>query len=224
MVEYMLKQPGQLSNDAINGLRAITINVLGQIAYGQPGAFKPMKLPRDPSADMTYVEAISLCAEFLVFSVFFPSALLRLPIMPKELQTLGAAKQRIPSLKANMLEQERRRIASSANTRDNLMSMLVQLSDQGKKIHDKGETAAGSAGQYLTEDEIGGNLFLFTGAGFDTTANTLAFAITILASHPELQVWIQQELDQVLGGVERGNPVDYSTVFPKLTRCMAMLV
>jgi len=95
------------------------------------------------------------------------------------------------------------------------MSMLVRLSDNAKS-----SKAGGATGQYLTEEEISGNMFIFTGAGFDTTANTLTYAIVLLSAYPEWQTWIQEEVDGVLGGT--ASP-DYTTVFPKLTRCLALM-
>jgi cytochrome P450 len=63
----------------------------------------------------------------------------------------------------------------------------------------------------------------FTAAGFDTTANTLAFAVTLLAANPEWQTWIFEELDQVLPSDPTAE-VDYKEIYPQLTRCMAIMV
>ncbi|KAK3938605.1 cytochrome P450 [Diplogelasinospora grovesii] len=232
MVDYMLRQPGGASRDVISGLRAIAINVLGQVGYGEPKPFKPMELPRDPAAaeKSTYVEAISLCAELLVFAALIPSKFMRMSFMPKALQTLAVAVENIPGLTKEMLEQERKRIASShsgSGSRDNLMSMLVRLSDAGKSGDKQQSGLAGEAGphgQYLTDDEISGNLFVFTGAGFDTTANTLAYAITLLAAYPQWQEWIQEELDRVLGEQEQTESPDYNTTYPQLARCLAVML
>src|ERR1700712_4930554 len=63
----------------------------------------------------------------------------------------------------------------------------------------------------------------FTAAGFDTTANTMAYAVTLLAADPKWQTWIFEELDQVLP-VDPTAEVDYKKVFPQLTRCLALMV
>ncbi|KAM6536020.1 hypothetical protein FALCPG4_005541 [Fusarium falciforme] len=222
MAGFMLGMPKGESRDTIEGLRVIAINVLGQVVYGQPKPFGLMELPRDPDSSMSYIDAISLCTEQLVVAALVPARLLRLPVMPKTLQTVGAALHNLPNLTKNMLHQERRRTASGAGAPDNIMSMLVRLSDQEKvKGHDE---LLGRASQYLTEDEIAGNLFVFTAAGFDTTANTMAYAITLLAAYPEWQLWIQDELDLVLGVDKRSDVPEYSTTFPKLTRCLALMI
>lgn len=246
MADHLLNHPGGESRDTINCLRGIAINVLGQVGYGQPKPFQPMELPRDPKERMTYVEAISLCTELLVISALMPGWLLRLPFMPRVIRTVGAALKSLPGLTEDMLDQERQRQAmtssekklddqqaaarvggGSKTARDNLMSQLVRLSDQGRigGISSGDKVGAGS-GQYLTEDEIAGNLFIFKGAGFDTTANTMTYAVGLLAAYPDWQAWMQEELDHVLGGAneENGAGLDYATHFPKLNRCLAVMV
>ncbi|GKT86483.1 cytochrome P450 [Colletotrichum tofieldiae] len=106
------------SSDAIPGLRAIAINVLTRVAYGHRKPFALTSLPRDPKADMSYVDGISLCAELLVVAALVPIWVLRLPIMPKLVQTLGVALTRLPELTGDMLDQERRRAAGKASAGD----------------------------------------------------------------------------------------------------------
>ncbi|KZL75677.1 hypothetical protein CI238_04877 [Colletotrichum incanum] len=226
------------SSDTIPGLRSIAINVLSRVAYGHRKPFALTSLPRDPKAEISYVDGISLCAELLVVAALVPIWVLRLPIMPKLVQTLGVALARLPELTRDMLDQERRRAAgkaSAGDTPDTIMSMLVRLSDQEKNQSDdaapsdkKAVSSTSSTNKtYLTEEEIAGNLFIFTVAGFDTTANTMAYAVTLLAAYPEWQAWVQAEIDAVLGpapseGEDEQLP-DYTTAFPKLTRCLAVM-
>jgi hypothetical protein len=236
----------------IPGLRKIAMNVLARIAYGRHTPFALSSSLSDSSTNMSYVDAISLCTELLVPAAFLPAKLLRLPIMPQLLQTLGAALERLPSLTQDMLNQERKRSCAVSSTTDQtttatlsscsntIMSTLVRLSDQGKDRtddttstlleKDKARTGRSGAGSsYLSEEEIAGNLFIFTAAGFDTTANTMSYAVALLAAYPEWQVWIQTEIDNVLGGPQEelgaGMPLpEYTTAFPKLVRCLAVMV
>ena len=76
----------------------------------------------------------------------------------------------------------------------------------------------------LTDDEVLGNLFLYSTAGHDTTSNTLCYAIYLLAIYPELQNWIGEEVDEVVSGQGESGDWDYNTVFPKLQRCLALMV
>jgi cytochrome P450 len=210
------------ARQTITGLRTLAMNVLARIAYGHRKPFVPQAPVRDPTSSMSYVDAIALCTELLVAAALLPAGLLKLPFMPNSLQCLGVALQRLPELTKNMLDWERHEGTGSVKDHsDTIMSILVRLSDQEKEQADRPLVRGGSVGKsYLTEDEIAGNLFIFTAAGFDTTANTMSYACTLLAAYPQWQTWIQGELDTVLGLAEP----DYATAFPKLIRCMAVMV
>lgn len=218
----------------LDGLRTVAINVLAHIAYGHHKHFSLPVPAEKTSWDMTYVDAISICTELLMLAAFLPARLCRLPIMPHSLQALGVALQRLPELTRDMLHQERSitKTRGSDKRPDTIMSTLVRLSDQEKgQTHELGTASekhpaveeSRESKTYLTEDEIAGNLFIFTAAGFDTTANTMGYAVTLLAAYPEWQAWLQDELDSVLGGASHSTS-DYETCFPLLMRCMAVMV
>ncbi|KAF2167947.1 hypothetical protein M409DRAFT_22092 [Zasmidium cellare ATCC 36951] len=63
--------------------------------------------------------------------------------------------------------------------------------------------ATGEAKDALPEDHALGNLFLTALAGHETTANTMAFTILLLAVYPEWQRRVQEQLDQQFDGRER---------------------
>jgi len=220
------------SSDSLPGLRAIAINVLTRVAYGQHTPFSIASSYRDAAKALTYVDGIALVVDLLLAAVFVPARILRLPFMPQLSRKLGQAMVKLPDLTVDMLDQERKR-SSSANSEEfqnTIMTTLVRLSDQGKEQDDNHgssdkSVATGSNKQYLTEEEIAGNLFIFTAAGFDTTSNTMSYAICLLAAYPEWQAWTQAEIDVVLGDKdnEKLSLEDYATIFPKLTRCLAVM-
>ncbi|KAH6664687.1 cytochrome P450 [Halenospora varia] len=51
----------------------------------------------------------------------------------------------------------------------------------------------------LTDSEVMGNLFVFIIAGHETSANTLQFALLLLALHPQSQKLVQKELAKIFG-------------------------
>ena len=75
----------------------------------------------------------------------------------------------------------------------------------------------------LTVDEILGNIFVFNFAGHDTTALSLASSMLLLVARPDVQEWMAEELNFYLksGSSETWK---YEEVFPKLRRCLAVLV
>ena len=82
---------------------------------------------------------------------------------------------------------------------------------------------AHSPAKGLTVDEIFGNTFDINFAGHDTTANTLAFSMLLLAVHPEAQDWVYVELQEMTKNSENGK-LEYGELFPKLVRCRAVMV
>ncbi|CAK7231587.1 hypothetical protein SCUCBS95973_007966 [Sporothrix curviconia] len=250
MADFMLAQDNGVSTRTVSSLKAVAMNVLGQVGYGQPKPFKPMDLPRDPEAHMEYVDAISIVSELLAAAAIIPQWILSMPFMPMVVQTLGSAVRRLPGLTADMLDKERQRqklqqmdddvVTGSVHGRDSIMSTLVRLSGQASKAGRSNGTSSEKTlppptGAHLTEDEISGNLFLVTGAGYDTTANTMCYAAVLLAAYPDKQAWIQEELDRVFGGggdfpnlspsdkVARLQTLDYTTVYPRLARTLAYM-
>jgi cytochrome P450 len=66
-------------------------------------------------------------------------------------------------------------------------------------------------------------VFVFNFAGHDTTANTLTFALAYLATHPAIQDWLYAELNHVFG-TRAIHDWDYTTDFPRLKRCLAVML
>ncbi|XP_054487008.2 thromboxane-A synthase [Agelaius phoeniceus] len=59
-----------------------------------------------------------------------------------------------------------------------------------------GTAPSEKAQKMLTEDEIAGQAFLFLIAGYETTTSTLSFATYLLATNPECQEKVLQEVDE----------------------------
>jgi cytochrome P450 len=216
MLEYFLEDQNGETNETINGLRQIAIEVIGEAGYGIRESWKTatMKRKQHTKAEtMTYVEAVNSIIDYLLLSILLPTWLFALPIMPQWVRNIGIVKQRFEVLTKEMLENERREAATRPTERKNLMSTLVALSDAEKDN-------SGS----LTEEQISGNLFLFTVAGYETTANTLAYGITTLAAEPKWQQWLFSELQPAItsGGASKLED-KYEDLFPKLPKFRAFM-
>jgi cytochrome P450 len=162
---------------------------------------------------LSYFNAIGLITILLLEAAFLPPRFLKMPFMSPAHRLLGRAMEELPSLSKELLDSERQAAEHGSGPRNNLLSNLVRLSDEGK--------AEGGAGLSLSEDEINGNLFTFSAAGFDTTANTMGYAVTLLAAYPEWQDWVQEELKSL---DMDGTKWDYEATFPKLKRVLAIMV
>ena len=109
---------------------------------------------------------------------------------------------------------ERQRPSSKDEKWPNLISALIRANDEAKKDDSKSRAR-------LSDEEVRGNIFVFIVGGLETTAVTLGYALALLALSPEVQDWIIEELDEVLEDVEF---MDYTKVFPKMKRIMAVMV
>ncbi|QDS69528.1 hypothetical protein FKW77_007545 [Venturia effusa] len=207
MTHHLLSQPKGETDKTLEGLRSIALNVLGQAGYGQSQEWSSNKLAASEDGKMTYFEAVSILMAMLIPAAFCPTWLLRLAIMPKVLRDTATALDEYPGHTTALLDKERALARETGEERSNFLAMLARMSD----VNDQ------KSG--LTPEEIQGNLFLFTAAGFETTANTLAYAIMTLAIRPDLQDWLFEELDHVLPS-DPAAEIDYKAVFPRLIRCL----
>ncbi|KAF4630183.1 hypothetical protein G7Y89_g7968 [Cudoniella acicularis] len=85
------------------------------------------------------------------------------------------------------------------------------------------EEAKGQGKKTLTDDEIYGNLFIYTFAGYESTASTLAYAITLMAADPQIQSWVKAEILAVINDNGEVGQWDYENLFPRLKRCLALM-
>lgn len=197
----------------IQGVRTIAINVLGFVGYGSQKPWGQSSLSAPPGYHLSYMDSILAVVQNLIPAALVPARLLTSPVMPKSVQNIGFAVTEFPAHVKDLLQAER---ASKVSDKVNLMSTLVKASDAKKDEQSSDPKVKLS----LTEEELAGNLFQFTVAGFDTTANTMAYAITLLATYPEWQNWICEELDEKH---HSEGIVEYNRGFPVLKRCLALM-
>jgi cytochrome P450 len=216
MLDYFMTAFGGETNETIEGLRSIAMNVLGSAGYGTPQGWKQDAKVSESGYKLSYVDAVSAVINNIIAVAVIPAGIFSLPILPDSVRRIGVGLQEFPLRTKEMLEAERKSASADASPRNNMMSTLVRLSDSAKD-----DEKIDSKSQNLSEEEILGNLFQFTAAGFDTTANSMAYAVTILAIERKWQDWIIEEIDRV-GLGEQSN--DYAKIFPKLLRCLAFMV
>ena len=78
---------------------------------------------------------------------------------------------------------------------------------------DATEEGEGGGGRRLTDEEIVSHSITFLLAGYETTANTLAYTSYLLALNPEIQEKLQATIDEYF----ESNPVSwYNSVYAKV--------
>jgi cytochrome P450 len=226
MIDEIMQSAGESgyaeTNQLPDMLKKITIHVLSGAGMGTKKAWDDANDERPaPGYKRTYIEdtkiVMGAMAGAILLPILLPAwCLTNYPsFLPGHtfLKELRQSMQDFPRHTQTMLDQERERLSQEAGeSKNNILSQLVQASSNEKK------DAA------LSDGDLRGNLFVFTAAGFETTANTLTFAFAMLARYPQWQEWLFEEIDAILPPAGSDDPVEYAAVFPKAHRIMAFLL
>lgn len=230
------------SQESPEGLRStqedttrIAFNVLSAAGFGLAFDFDDVKAQSGLSEahkkaghQMSYREALFFMLNDIVSLVIYTMGrTYGWPVfaMWGQVKAMAVAREEYAWYMREMLQKEREEIRagiSATGAKENLMSVLVRNSDQGTDETVFSKIGSNKIGPVMTDDEILGNLFVYNLAGHDTTAGTLNFAITLLACEPKWQEWLAEEIDAVVREDQTG--LKYTTVFPKLHRCLALMV
>jgi cytochrome P450 len=198
-----------------NETMALALHVLTAAGFGRAYEFASGVQEVSPGYTLSYRDALKTVLGHLYGAIITSALFMHVPsfLVPRGLREVKTAVIEFKKHMVQMVEEERKTIKNRDEEKDNLMSVLLRSS----QAEGKGRSA-------LSDDEIFGNLFIYNVAGHDTTANTLSYAITILATNPKYQDWIGEEVNAVFGGRESVEDWEYEQAFPKLKRCLALMV
>ncbi|KAJ4289897.1 hypothetical protein N0V90_011230 [Kalmusia sp. IMI 367209] len=186
--------------------RTLTLDVLVHAAFGKSFDFYGARDKKAPSGPLSYRDALALILENAILILALgPQILKKFSFIPRFRQLSNAAEQ-FRKYMLDMFEEQAER-AEGEKVQGNLITSLVRASMDEKLI---------------TQDEVIGNIFVFSFAGHDTTSHSFAFTFMLLAAYPDVQKWMTEEIQYVLGSSDILE-ADYSA-FPKLVRTLAVLV
>ena len=168
----------------------------------------------------SYGEALRIILDRCIPLVVLGRKHLSNPWLPKSFRELYQATVVFQEHMTQAYENGKRAIVCNDKFENNLMSSLIRASQTN---FDKNGTTQESHQEGLTEEEVYGNIFVFNFAGHDATANSLAIGICLLATRPDIQDWIAEEINAVLADVE-SKQSSYEATFPRLPRCLAVAV
>ncbi|KAK2593318.1 hypothetical protein QQS21_008961 [Conoideocrella luteorostrata] len=208
--------------------RTLSLHVLSRAGFGKSFSFQSQQEQQATAASsstdlaMNYRASLQLVLDNCVLIMALGTRFLAKPWLPKKLRRVHEACVSFQQYMTDLYEQEKRlNISKSVNERgrdSNLMTALVQASADTQQ-----DSLLSSDG--LSEKEIYGNMFVFNFAGHDTTAHTLTFIFSFLAANPVVQDWLNEEILQVFGErCSREAEWDYNADFPRLKRCLAVLM
>jgi len=205
-------------------MRTLSLDVLATIGFQRSYKFKPYDktVSEDPEAQ-DYRDALGLVLDNALTLMALPSVIFSFPFLPRKMRLLGLATERFRRYMLDMLETESKLISKGETGTSTLMTSFARALHDGRKTVDiaVGHNAPHSIG--LNIEEVLGNIFAINFAGHDTTANTLAFAMLMLAACPDVQNWLSEEIQ---ANIEESSGVswEYEKLFPRLKRCQAVMV
>ncbi|KJZ79357.1 hypothetical protein HIM_01508 [Hirsutella minnesotensis 3608] len=192
--------------------RLLSLLVLSRAGFGKSHDFEGFDDRQPTSPTGSYKNSLQTILENCILIMVLGRKFLAKPWLPSSLRSLHAACESFQGYMTAMYEEEKLAVAEGRSTDRNLMTSLIRASHE--------ET---TKSERLTEQEIYGNMFVFNFAGHDTTAHTFTFAIYLLATAPEVQDWLSEEVRQVAGG-RQTHEWDYRADFPRLKRCLCILL
>ncbi|RYP77928.1 hypothetical protein DL769_003301 [Monosporascus sp. CRB-8-3] len=202
--------------------RTLSLNVLASTGFRKSYDFHGSA---DPVVDEVggYRDSLQTVLDNIIPLMLIPYHFLTWPMVPKSWQRIGNAAVSFKKYMMKMLEEETTALNQGKPGSGGIMTAFVRALDVHDRETSMSETKDEEGKKGLSVDEIFGNLFVINFAGHDTTANTLAFSMLLLAAYPDVQAWISEEIMLVT----KHAPVeewDYKGLFPQLKRCRAVLL
>jgi len=194
----------------------LALNIITCAGFGLAYSFRAAADNLKEGYSMSYGASLMAVMENISFLILVPSWVLDLPVLPEGLANFKRAIHEFKGYMVDMVNTAKQEAVNGDTLQPNLLNTLVQKSEMGN--------ASKGSGGGLTDEEIHGNLFIFSFAGHETTANTLTYSIYLLAAFPKWQDWLFQEIKSVCWKLDEEEPNLYESLYPKLNRCLAVMV
>ncbi|KAI9849675.1 MAG: hypothetical protein M1837_002800 [Sclerophora amabilis] len=228
MLKWWLSHQSPGLKSMAKDTRALSLNVLAYVGYRTPCPFDgASNLPETLHAT-SFRDSLADILDNAMLTLAIPPRILRSSFVPKKWSRVGSAITAFRSHMMNLFNEETRLCSQGKQGTGSLMTSIVGASEQAcreaaqrKKKPEIGQLQPKVEG--LSVDEILGNIFVYYFAGHDTTAAVFTYAILLLAANPEYQDWIAEELQHFLT-TEDSETWSYECAFPKLQRCLALLL
>ncbi|KAF7863256.1 hypothetical protein EAF04_007338 [Stromatinia cepivora] len=223
MLEIWTRSSNAQEISTAKDTRTLSLNVLAATGFRESYEFRSSIQAGDDEAG-SYRDALQTVLDNVILIMIIPFRYLKLPFMPKSWQRVGRAAADFKLYMENMLDEGASSLKEGKVGNGTLMTSFVRALGVNQKGQSNSSLrTAQSPPKGLTIDEIFGNIFVINFAGHDTTANTLAFSMILLAAHPKVQDWVAEELKEVIKD-PKNDILEYEKVFEKLNRCRAVLL
>lgn len=194
----------------------LALHVLTFAAFGISYQFQGGVQQMAAGHSMSFVDALEHVLRNIITISLVPTKYLGSRMMPHRFRGLFQATQEFKKHMEEMVENERGQISQYKPGEGNLMTVMVHASEDARQ--------SSKPTMAFADDEVIGNIFFYVLAGHESTANTIAYALVLLAAKPERQEWIADEIGHVLGKYATDEKQKYEDIYPRLKRCQALLV
>ena len=216
MLQLWLKEGSAGTRETQGDTVKLALHVLISAGFGISYKFHGGVQELAAGHTLSFVDALERVLRNIIGISLIPRNILGSRMMPRSLQDLFQATQEFQKYMEEMVENERGQISQHKAGESNLMTVLLQASEDARQ--------SSKPGSAFADYEVFGNIFFYVLAGHESTANTIAYALVLLAANPERQEWIGDEIDHVLGSYPATENQKYEEIYPRLKRCQALLV
>lgn len=171
----------------------------------------------DSAQPSVYRDSLLIILKNILIIIVLPPLVFRIPFTPQKWKRIETAVTNFKEYVQEQVEEEKASAEAGKRGSGTLISNLVRASEE------RGTDVATPEYKPLSVPEILGNIFVFNFAGHGTTAISPAYSVLLLIAQPKAQDRIREELRFYLEG-EVSEGWDYELSFPKLERCLAVLV
>lgn len=202
LMEFFEQEAGKKAFNILPYYKEFTVDVIHRVAMGQQGP--RLFTDKDKVARIEYVFRISHRNPVFLLAAVIPSLRLTLrklfiAVAPLRKSPVPEVFQQIYKTIDDRIEKRARNDTSSVET--SVPTDFIDLFLDARAEQDLDNSAEFSKSgikvtKQLTRDEIAAQCFVFLLAGFDTTANSLAYVTYLLAKNPRVQRTLQEEIDQ----------------------------
>lgn len=195
--------------DVVQGMSSLALNVISAVAFENHEVNEVAKghmLSLKEALTTVMSTAISPALEGIM-AWRYASALHIL--MPSDIKNLMLAMREFRQYMDELIARERSKPNNSNKDKSlnlNLIQTLIKA-NTGDEVR-------------LSDNELRGNIFIFTVGGLESTSATLSYALALLAIHPEVQGWVVEEIREVM----KGGEMEYAKIYPRLLRVKAVMV
>ena len=200
--------------------RTLSLNVLAATGFRQKYNFQGSNQVLKAQAN-NYRDALQTVLDSAIFLMLVPPQILSFPLLPPSWRHIGRAAADFKQYMLQMLDDETKLLQQGSKGSGNLITSFLKALDVHENTS-KLDDPQTRQSKGLSVPEILGNFFVINFAGHDTTANTLAFAVLLLAAYPHVQEWVREELQQLIPDKEA--EWEYTELYPKLKRCQAVFL